>query len=129
MPRAHPNGRTKGSQFVMLRYDMMDSAAWRGLSPYAQALYPHIIRRYNGSNNGKIPLSCREAMILLNCSKDRAAKAFNELIEAGFIKIGQDSSFGFKMKTSRRWILTHHVLDGQAPTNEWREKSKPQSVK
>jgi hypothetical protein len=113
----------------MLRHDMMDSAAWCGLSPFAQALWLHINRRYNGSNNGEIPLSCREAKILLNISKDRAAKTFKELIEAGFIRIGQDSNFGFKMKTSRRWVLTHHVFGGQSPTNEWREKSKTQSVK
>lgn len=128
MAKLNHKGRSKGFNFVQLPYYMMDSAAWGGLSPYAQALWLHIVHRYNGFNNGQIPLSCREAMILLNCSRDRAAKAFNELIEAGFIKIGQDSNFGFKMKTSRRWILTHHVFDGRSPTNEWREKPKTQSV-
>ena len=128
MPKMRANGRSKGCQFVMLRYDMMDSAAWRGLSPHAQALWLHITRRYYGGNNGEIALSCREAAEKLNCSKDRAADAFKELLDAGFIKVGQDSHFGFKMKTSRRWILTHHVFDDQPPTNDWREKSKAQSA-
>lgn len=121
-------GRNKSSNFVQLPFHMMDSAAWCGLSAFAQALWLHIVHRYNGFNNGEIGLSCREASIRLNCSKDRASQAFNELIQAGFIKIGRDANFNYKTKQSRRWILTHRALKEIAPTNEWREKSKTQSA-
>lgn len=109
-----------GYKFAMLRHDIMDSAAWRSLKPPARVVWTEIVRRYNGENNGQIPLSTREAAQLCNISNDTAANAFNALIEAGFIKIGAYSDFRLKTRKSRRWILTHERLDDKPPTNEWR---------
>lgn len=121
MAKTNRKGRNKGT-FVMLPHHMMDSPAWQSLSANAQALWIHICRRYNGGNNGDIPLSCREAAEKLNVSKNTASKAFAELSDRGFVKIGEDSDFRLKVKRARRWVMTHHVLDSKAPTNEWRDK-------
>ena len=123
MAKANRKGRNK-DKFVMLTNGMIDSPAWQSLSANAQALWLHIRRRYLPDNNGDIPLSCREAAEKLNVGKTTAAAAFDELIDKGFIKVGEHSAFHLKIKRARRWIMTHEVLDGKAPTNEWREWGK-----
>ncbi len=121
-------GRNKGQKHIQLWNSMQDSEAWLSLSLYARCTWLEIMRRYNGSNNGEIPLGCREVATLCNMSKGKAKDAFDELIEKGFIKIGWHSSFDYKQKKSRRWVLTHHVYDGKAPTNEWRHWQAPENL-
>lgn len=113
-------GRSKGQTFVMLRNDIIDSPAWQSLSSKSQALWLHIRRRYKGHNNGDIPLSCREAAIKLNVSKNTAGKAFQELQDKGFIKIGEFAGFVNKHRRSTRWIMTDEEYNGCKATNEWR---------
>lgn len=114
-------GRGKSHSFVMLRFDMMDSAAWRRLSPNARCVWMEIVRRYNGFNNGDIPLSCREAAELCNISKNTAGRAFQELQDKGFVKIGQYAGFKNKHRVSTRWEITHERCDDKPPTNEWKK--------
>jgi len=114
-------GRSKTPKFVMLRFDMMDSEAWQSLSPKAKALWCQIMRRYNGINNGEIPLSCREAGKLLNVSKNTANLAFRELEDKGFIKVGLYAGFRNKQRVATRWVVTHQGYKGKPPTNEWRQ--------
>ena len=123
---AKAKGRSGSYLFVMLRHDMMKSQAWRSLSPNARCVWTEIMFRFwksnknKSNNNGEIPLSCREAGELCNISKSSANRAFDELIEAGFIKIGTYAGFKNKQRYATRWILTHEDLDGQRPTNEWK---------
>lgn len=116
-------GRSKGN-FVMVRHDIMKSAAWRSLSTNARCVWLEIMFRYNGNNNGEIPLGCREAGELCNISKNTAAQAFKELQKKGLVKVGIASDFNHKCKRSTRWIITHEVFDKKSPTNEWRDWSK-----
>lgn len=110
----------KGHKHVQLWRSMQDSQAWQALSLPARCTWLEIMRRFNGYNNGEIALSCREVSELCHVSKSTASNAFTELIENGFIKVGQYSSFTCKYKKSRRWIITHYPLNKKAPTNEWR---------
>lgn len=112
-------GRSKAT-FVMLRHDIMKSPAWRSLSPNARTVWTEIALRYNGHNNGEIPLSCREASDLCNISKNTAARAFDELKDLGFIKVGGWAGFQNKYRMATCWFLTHEVQDGKSPSNEWR---------
>ena len=111
----------------MLRFDIMQSAAWLSLDPVARCLWTEIVFRYNGYNNGNIGLSCREAAERLNVSKDTAARAFNDLQDRGFITIAVDSAFRIKTKQSRRWRLTHEQAHEnyepheRLPSNDWRK--------
>lgn len=103
----------------------MDSPAYRSLRPPARVVYLEILRRFKGHNNGDIPLSCREAGHLCNISNATAARAFKELQERGFIKVGRPSGFNMKTRMSTRWILTNQPIEGGiAPTNEWRDWGK-----
>lgn len=128
MANVNAKGRRKTPHFVMLRHDIIDSPAYRSLSPRAKAVYIQLLRLYNGSNNGYINLGCRDAGELCNIGKNTAGFSFQELIEKGFIKIGKDSSFNVKSRKSRSWILTHYHCNNAPPTNEWR-KWKPASKK
>lgn len=62
----------------------MSSVAWRSLTPQQRAVYLEVENRHNGSNNGFVSLSVREAAEACNISKDRSANCFRVLIERGF---------------------------------------------
>lgn len=123
--RMNAKGRNKHATFVMLRHDIMDSPAYRSLSPVARCIHAEIRRRFNGHNNGDIPLSCREAAELCNISPNTASAGFDQLMDRGFIKVGEEAGFNQKGgRRSRRWILTEESCMNQRPTNDWR-KWKP----
>lgn len=118
-------GRNKYPTFVMIRHDVMDSAAYRSLSPVARCIHAAIRRRFNGNNNGVIPLSCREAADLCNIAPNTAAVGFDQLVDRGFVKVGEEAGFNQKGgRRSRRWKLTDEGFNGQPPTSDWR-KWKP----
>jgi hypothetical protein len=77
-------GRSRlGARFVKLEHWMLRTQAWRSLSPACRALYVELAQRYNGSNNGEISMSVREAAELVNIAKDTAGKSFHELERRG----------------------------------------------
>jgi len=104
----------------MLPFSMVDSIAFKTLSPKAVALYVYIARRYNSFNNGNISFSIREAENYLRIGKDTASRLFNDLIERGFIKVAVDSSFSYKQKQARKFEITQWpLMKGLAPSNDW----------
>lgn len=96
----------RAERHVRLFHWMMKSPAWRTLPPAGRALYIEMAFRYNGSNNGKIGYSVREAAHDLNIAKDTAGKMFQELEERGFIETARRSAFSCKARYSREWRLT-----------------------
>lgn len=121
MAKPNNTGRNTKGQYVLLPFSMIESPAFQALPPAAIALYVHVAHRYNGSNNGSISFSVGEAAVLLRAGKATATRLFNELVEKGFLKVSQQSSFSFKTKTARRWELTQWPLrHGVAPSNDWR---------
>jgi hypothetical protein len=105
-------------RFVQLHYWMLRSKAWRALSSNAKALLIHVWERYNGNNNGQIVYGVRDAEEI-GLSKDQAARALNELLELGFLKIRRDSSFTLKIKEAREWEITAVPLDKRPATKEF----------
>jgi hypothetical protein len=118
MTRKHNNkGRsTSDGKFIQLGEWLMKSEAWRQASVFERSLYIEIKRRYNGSNNGDVPLSHREAQDLLGCSNRPVLVAFRGLQKKGFIKARVRGSFNWKASAdgvgrSTRWELTEYPLD------------------
>lgn len=72
-------------RYVMLFHWMLNSEAWKDLSGDARAIYVKISKRYNGSNNGLIVYSIREAARDLKIGRTTAKKRFDELESHGFI--------------------------------------------
>jgi hypothetical protein len=127
--RADRTGRSIGeSRYVQLPYWLMDTPAWRGLNPYARTGYIAVKRRYNGSNNGNIPLSVRELASDLNVGKTTAQDAFDDLEDRGFIRAqvkGHLLDIGDGRST--RWRLTEydcHVTK-DPPTKEFARWTGP----
>lgn len=128
-PRHNRKGRSKGQvpgTFSLVRHDIVKSPAFRSLPPAARSVWLELVLRFNGHNNGDIPLSCREAEHLVGISKNTASKAFKELLDKGFVRIGQDSSFNLKTRLSRRWTLTYESVGNCLPTNDWRAWEPPE---
>lgn len=121
MSKKHMKAKGRNSpNFIMVRHDVYDSFAWKGLSCASVRVWLEIMRRYNGSNNGEMSLSCREAAIICGIGKGTAKRCFDELLEKGFIKVTENSSFNYKMKRARRWAATHEPYAGKMASNEWR---------
>jgi hypothetical protein len=83
--------------FTMLTRDLMETPAWRALSPNAQALYPWLRLEWKGpkaNNNGQIILSVRQAAKALGVARNTAARAFHHLQAKGFIAMTEMPALG-----------------------------------
>jgi hypothetical protein len=126
--RTDNTGRSTGpARFLKLDHWLLKTTAWRSLGPACRALYVELAQRYNGSNNGEISMSVREAAGLIHVAKDTATKSFHELEEKGFIKRAVCGSFNWKLKQATTWILTAYDLGESLATKEfarWLPKPK-----
>lgn len=128
--RVDETGRSIGPpRFLKLEHWMLKTAAWCSLPTASRALYVAIAQRYNGSNNGEISMSVREAADLIHVAKDTAGHSFRELEVKGFLKRNVCGSFNWKTRHATTWILTEHPLDDELATKEFArwcpEKSEP----
>lgn len=106
------------------------SEVWATMKPGPRALYIELKRRFNGSNNGEIFLSYRDAACTLNVHRNTLGAWFDKLQERGFITtpphlgpsgIGQAS----------KWALEEMPAQNGKPAGKafmrWREKQKPRT--
>ena len=113
MKRGYGKSRTGRESYVMLRHWLLDSPAWQSLPGNARALYMELARRYNGSNNGRILYSVREA-IGLHISPATACRLLRILQDRGFIVCTKKGAFSLKTtKDASEWLLTEY--DSDAP--------------
>ena len=105
------------------------SDAWFACRPAARLIWIAVLERFNGSNNGSISLSVREAAEYAGCSPNTAGRMFNELIDAGLLICSQTSSFNSGKRLARLWELTHLPKEGKVATNLWKSVSAKASSK
>jgi len=103
--------RGKPPRFVQLFHWMLDSPAWKDLDAVARAIYVELTRRYNGSNNGRIHYSAREAADDVNVSKGTAARALLSLQVHGFIVVEKRGEFHCKIRHASEYRLTIYDSD------------------
>jgi DNA-binding transcriptional regulator YhcF (GntR family) len=102
----------KYERYVKLRFWLLNSPAWQSLPPAARALYIDIVKRYNGSNNGRIVMGVRDAAKLIGVSKDTALLAFRFLEDRGFIICTKRGAFSHKTcMDASEWRLTEYDSD------------------
>ena len=68
----------------------------------------------------------------IGMSKDQAGRAFAELVERGFLRVGRESSFTLKTKAARTWRLTSESAGANAATKEfmrWLPSTETQKFK
>jgi len=108
--KRYKNGRNKNHTFVQLFHYMLASSAWNELTPAQRSVFV-VADRYNGTNNGFISLSSREAAEGAGVNKDTASRALRVLAEFGFIECAQPSNFNCKVKKATEWRLAVYSCD------------------
>lgn len=133
MAKMHANGRSKGESKHVRHYLWQTSCpAWQSLSMNARCLEMELKALYDGTNNGKLFLSIREAAKRLGIADNTASKAFKELEEKGFIKSKQKGSFKWKTRHATSWILTEFEYNNQLATKDfmrWQPQEKNTDAK
>ena len=111
-------GRNTGQQFIRLLAEVTSSRAWQSLRCEARSLLIEIWARHNGTNNGKISYSHREARKSLGIGSTRTKQAFDQLIDRGFLIVRRASSFHFKSNggasRATEWEITTEAYNGQS---------------
>ncbi len=106
---ARADGRSRPSDpFIRVSHRLIDTPAFKRLSPSALKLLLVLWRRHNGRNNGEIPFGVRDAREwgLLHSA---AAAALEELRRYGFIECAEESNLCGRR--ARRWLLTEESTD------------------
>lgn len=110
--RQNKKGRSKSvGGFVMLTWFMLESPAWRALTPAARATYIELAKLYNGRNNGWLALSVRDAAERCRINKDTAGRALASLQHVGFIECVTPGGFSRKVRHATEWRLTAERCD------------------
>jgi len=129
MGRKHTiKGRSKsGPPFVQLPWFMLDSEAWRALTPQQVAVYLDLARLYNGTNNGTLALSVRDAAERCRINKDTANKALATLETLGFTECATPGGFSRKARHATEWRLTLWRCDktGALPSKAFMKRREP----
>jgi hypothetical protein len=124
--------KTKMLRHVRLYHYFMQTEAWKSLKALERSLYIEIAARYagDGSNNGRIGYSIREAASTFRVGKSSAARALETLQDRGFIVARKKGAFSLKCRHSTEWRLTEFGCDltGALPTKEFARWS-PQNQK
>jgi len=74
-------------RFVMMRHSVFDTPEYALLSSIERDILWLLIRRFDGFNNGNIPLGVREVERWCKCSRTTACQAFKNLQTANFISL------------------------------------------
>jgi len=133
MSRRNSTDRTdrskRAARHVRLYHWMMATPAWKSLNGNQRAIYVEIAARYDGSNNGRIPYSVREAAQALHIGKATAARDLIVLEERGFIVVMVRGAFNVKLKLATEWRLTEFNCDvtGALPTKDFAKWSPKHS--
>lgn len=92
----------------------IESIAYRALSCDARALLVEVRARFTGSSN-RIFMSAREMASRMGAGPRRAARARDELVQKGFIKVLAPGAFSRKAGPRRatEYALLHEPLDGE----------------
>ena len=101
----------KADRYFQLHHYMLKTDAWRALSAAARAVYIQIGARYNGSNNGKLALSVRDAASECNIATNTASQAFKDLVDLGFIEETRHGGLSRKTRIASEWRMTAFRCD------------------
>ncbi|PRY70990.1 hypothetical protein [Halomonas ventosae] len=113
----------RGGVVIQARH-MLESPQFLALSPFAKALVP--LLQLHWRLDRPVDFGIREAAEKVGCSKDRASRAFKELLEAGFIEeAGEslfDSRYGSRTRSWRlTWMPTGTFDKPVPPSNRWEQ--------
>jgi len=118
--KLNAKGRSTGTKpFLMLQNWVFDCPAYRSLKPGPRAVLWELIRRYNGTNNGRIAYGARDMARAVNVADRQTIAAYErELEEKGFIRACRRGGFSVKVSDRRvtEWALTWEKIGDELPT-------------
>jgi hypothetical protein len=127
MAKVNKTGRSKGGErFVQLPHWLLGSTAWQSLGCEARSLYIELKRLFMGANNGNLYLSLRTAAEALGVGKSTVSRAFNQLVDRGFVRSKAVGSFNWKQGTATKWVLTEYDLGEQTATKDFMRWQPPE---
>lgn len=116
--RANQTGRSNGKRFVMVEHWVLNTPAWQVISSHAKVVLIHLLKRFNGVNNGEIAFAVRQGEEA-GLSRSVTARAINELIDVGFVIVRRDSAFTVKTRDAREFELTLFECNGRQPCKDF----------
>ena len=119
-------GKTREKRkFFMVFDDWFHSPSFRDLSCPARCLYFEFLKIYHPSKNGELSISTRNAKKLLRVCENTAIKAFDELVEHGFLIL--INYHNWTQRKAREYELTTEKKGDRQPSNLWQswELGKP----
>lgn len=124
--------RGGAGRHVQLPEWLQASEAWATMKPGPRALYVELKRRFNGSNNGTIFLSHRDAAVALNVHRNTVGPMFRELERRGFIRLAVAPHLGPSgIGEASVWALEELTTqDGKLAGKafmRWNEKQNPRT--
>ena len=123
--RVDRTGRSKGNgRYIAIPHDVLNSPGYLSTKPSARAVLSELLRCYNGSNNGRIGLSVRDAGKRCNISNDTAALAFTQLEDAGLIERVIKGSFKQRNRKASEFRILWRQCDvtGAMPRASYRDE-------
>jgi DNA-binding transcriptional ArsR family regulator len=103
-----------GKPFVQLFYCWWSSPVIRSLSSVERDALVSILTRYNGHNNGKLPVSVRWLSLELGIGKSTAQRALDRLRAAALIERVVAGRFQGRLSRATRWRVTCYGCDVSA---------------
>lgn len=128
MGKSYKRHKRGGGRHVQLTEWLQASEAWATMKPAPRALYIELKRLFNGSNNGSLFLSHRDAATQLNIGRDTVANYFEELMERGFLVQTRRHCLGSSgVGQAAHYALTELPLNGSPASKEFMQwkKQKP----
>jgi hypothetical protein len=106
-----PRKNKTGKPFVQLFKCWLTSTVFRSLTMAERIGVITIMSLYNGSNNGKLPVSERWLAMELGCGRATAHRILDRLKAAGLIEIISRGKLQGRASRASRWRLTCYACD------------------
>ncbi|WP_455921812.1 hypothetical protein [Pseudomonas putida] len=108
---------------VVMQRRLLSSSKYLGLSAQAKVLITLLHRHWTPA--GPVGFGVRQAEQEIPCSRKLAMRVFDELVEAGFIVMVDESLFCSRTQSkTRTWRLTWMPCwNNRAPTNDWERRA------
>lgn len=103
---------------IRLEREILDSTAYRCLSPVARSLFIEFWIIAYPSRNGNLVMPTKRAAERVNVSEPTVIKAFRELEQVGFII--QTEEHCYTIGRAKCWRLTTVKCNQREASNDWR---------
>ncbi len=113
--------KSRSEAHVRLYRHELNCPAWRTLSPEARALLVELRALFKPTEGNIVFLSMRQAQQRLGIGQRRVQKAFDELIECGWIKVHTKGAFSRKVRHATSYELANEATasPGAVPSKDY----------